>query len=102
MKSPFAMSVSILHRGLNELIQDFHKIANVSVENEIPFFQREMRMPDMNDQPKPNTDPKQKWIDPDDAPELTEEFFEHAEIWHGNKLIRPGKNTPVRSQKNSI
>jgi uncharacterized protein (DUF4415 family) len=32
-----------------------------------------------------------KWVDPDDAPELTEEWFETAEIWHGDKLIRPGR-----------
>jgi len=96
------MSVSILHRVLNELIQRFYKVANASVENEIPFFQREMRMPDMNDQPKPDTDPKQEWIDPDEIPELTEEFFERGEIWHGDKLIRPGNprlKIPVAEKK---
>jgi uncharacterized protein (DUF4415 family) len=34
---------------------------------------------------------KSEWIDPDDAPELTEEWFDTAEIWEGNKLIRPGR-----------
>ncbi|HKR15949.1 BrnA antitoxin family protein [Rhizorhapis sp.] len=29
------------------------------------------------------------WVDPDDAPELTEEFFRHAEVRVGGKLIRP-------------
>lgn len=29
------------------------------------------------------------WVDPDDAPELTEEFFRHAEIAVGGKVIRP-------------
>ncbi len=34
---------------------------------------------------------KSKWIDPDDAPRLDREWFERAEIWEGNKLIRPGR-----------
>jgi uncharacterized protein (DUF4415 family) len=34
---------------------------------------------------------KSKWIDPDDAPPLNREWFERAEIWEGNKLIRPGR-----------
>jgi uncharacterized protein (DUF4415 family) len=32
---------------------------------------------------------KSKWIDADDAPRLNREWFERAEIWEGNKLIRP-------------
>jgi uncharacterized protein (DUF4415 family) len=31
------------------------------------------------------------WIDPDDAPELTKEYFEQADLYHGNKLIRRGR-----------
>lgn len=31
------------------------------------------------------------WIDPDDAPELTEEYFDRAAIYHGATLIRPGR-----------
>jgi len=31
------------------------------------------------------------WVDPDDAPELTDEFFEHADIYHGEKLVRRGR-----------
>jgi addiction module HigA family antidote len=34
---------------------------------------------------------KQPWVDPDDAPELTKEFFERAALYHGDKLIRPGR-----------
>ncbi len=34
---------------------------------------------------------KSEWVDPDDAPELTQEWFDSAEIWEGNKLIRPGR-----------
>ncbi len=30
-----------------------------------------------------------EWIDPDDAPELTDDFFRHAEIRQGDKVIRP-------------
>jgi uncharacterized protein (DUF4415 family) len=28
-----------------------------------------------------------KWQDPDDAPELTEEFFAHAEVFEANRFI---------------
>ncbi len=31
------------------------------------------------------------WIDPDDAPELSDEWFERAEIRIGNKIIRRGR-----------
>lgn len=31
------------------------------------------------------------WIDPDDAPELTDEFFEQADEYDGDKLIRRGR-----------
>ena len=31
------------------------------------------------------------WVDPDDAPELTDEFFERADLYDGNKLIRRGR-----------
>jgi uncharacterized protein (DUF4415 family) len=30
------------------------------------------------------------WVDPDDAPEWTEEMFATAEVAVGNKVIRPG------------
>src|SRR5712692_520057 len=32
--------------------------------------------------------------DPDTAPELTDEFFDKAEIRIGDKLIRPGRGRP--------
>lgn len=32
-----------------------------------------------------------EWIDPDDAPELTEEFFERADEYVGDKLVRRGR-----------
>ena len=31
------------------------------------------------------------WIDPDDAPPLTEEWFEQADFYDGGKLIRRGR-----------
>jgi uncharacterized protein (DUF4415 family) len=33
------------------------------------------------------------WIDPDDAPEWTEDMFRRAAIYHGDKLIRPANGT---------
>ena len=33
---------------------------------------------------------KSTWIDPDDAPELTREWFETADLYDGGKLIRKG------------
>jgi uncharacterized protein (DUF4415 family) len=38
-----------------------------------------------------------EWIDPDDAPELTDEFFERADEYVGDKLVRRGR--PVGSHK---
>ena len=37
-----------------------------------------------------------KWINPDDAPLLTKEFFERAEIREGGKLIRAATGTYTR------
>jgi uncharacterized protein (DUF4415 family) len=34
---------------------------------------------------------KSTWIDPDDAPELTEEWFQTADLYDGNKLVRRGR-----------
>jgi uncharacterized protein (DUF4415 family) len=36
---------------------------------------------------------KRPWTDPDDAPELDEHFFAHAEIRDGKKVIRPATGT---------
>ena len=38
---------------------------------------------------KPHTD--SDWVDPDDAPELTEEWFEMADVYDGEKLISRGR-----------
>jgi len=34
---------------------------------------------------------KRKWTDPDDAPELTREFFRAADVYEGEKLVRRGR-----------
>lgn len=39
---------------------------------------------------------KQPWIDPDDAPELTEDFFRRAEVRHGDQVLRPADGTLTR------
>jgi uncharacterized protein (DUF4415 family) len=31
------------------------------------------------------------WVDPDDAPEWTDEMFERADLYHGDRLIRRGR-----------
>lgn len=31
------------------------------------------------------------WVDPDDAPELTDAFFKHADEFKGDKLVRRGR-----------
>jgi uncharacterized protein (DUF4415 family) len=33
------------------------------------------------------------WIDPNDAPPVTDAFFDRAEIRHGDKIIRRGRPT---------
>ncbi|MEO5368824.1 MAG: BrnA antitoxin family protein [Magnetococcus sp. DMHC-1] len=56
----------------------------------------------------PNT--ATEWIDPDDAPELTDAFFEEADEYMGNQLIRRGRpagsgtkvSTTVRFDENGV
>jgi uncharacterized protein (DUF4415 family) len=31
------------------------------------------------------------WLDPDEAPELTDEHFERADVYRGDRLIRRGR-----------
>lgn len=40
------------------------------------------------------------WIDPDDAPEWTDEMFDRAEIRIGDTIIRPGR--PKGSAKQPV
>ena len=39
-----------------------------------------------------------EWIDPDDGPALTEEFFDRAEIRIGETVVRPGR-PPLQQTK---
>jgi uncharacterized protein (DUF4415 family) len=34
------------------------------------------------------------WVDPDEAPELTEEWFDQADQYHGDKLVKRGRGRP--------
>jgi len=36
------------------------------------------------------------WVDPDDAPEWSDEVFERAEIRHGDEVVRPAAGTLTR------
>jgi uncharacterized protein (DUF4415 family) len=40
--------------------------------------------------------------DPDDAPELTEEWFVSADFYHGERLVRPGRTTGSASSKEAV
>lgn len=45
------------------------------------------------------------WIDPDDAPELTEEMLAEAEVFKGDKFVRRGPGRPkaeVTKEKISV
>jgi uncharacterized protein (DUF4415 family) len=42
------------------------------------------------------------WIDPDDAPELGDDFFEHADSYVGDKLIRRGRPRGVSKTSATI
>ncbi|MBB2165578.1 BrnA antitoxin family protein [Gluconacetobacter sp. 1b LMG 1731] len=39
------------------------------------------------------------WVDPDDAPELTEAFFDQAEIRQGEKVVRKGRPRSTNPKK---
>jgi uncharacterized protein (DUF4415 family) len=38
-----------------------------------------------------NEDTGTEWVDPDDAPELDDEWFDKADLMIGDKVIRPGR-----------
>lgn len=42
---------------------------------------------------------KSEWVDPDDAPELDEDFFVHADLYHGQTLIRRGRPRKARPKE---
>jgi uncharacterized protein (DUF4415 family) len=41
------------------------------------------------------------WTDPDDAPPLTDAFFDRAEIRHGDSIVRRGR-PPLPSPKQAV
>ena len=41
------------------------------------------------------------WVDPDDAPELTDEFFRRADLYEGTRLIRRGR-PPLPDRKRPV
>jgi uncharacterized protein (DUF4415 family) len=45
-------------------------------------------------------DTKTDWVDPDDAPELTDEWFDKADLKIGDKLVRRGR--PPGSSKRLV
>ena len=34
---------------------------------------------------------RRSWRDPDDAPEITQEWVDRADLYHGKKLVRRGR-----------
>lgn len=52
----------------------------------------------MNAKSKPSTTP---WIDPDDAPEITEAWLQEADLYEGEKLIRRGR-PPALAPKQAV
>ena len=44
--------------------------------------------------PKRKSAGASEWVDPDDAPELTDEFFDNAEIFQGDTFVRRGPGRP--------
>ena len=45
---------------------------------------------------------KSTWIDPDDAPELTKEWFEQADLYHGEKLVRRGRPKSLNPKRKRL
>ena len=42
-----------------------------------------------------------EWVDPDDAPELTETFFADAETFQGDKFVKRGRGRPPGATGNA-
>jgi uncharacterized protein (DUF4415 family) len=42
---------------------------------------------------------KQNWVDPDDAPELTREWFQSAHLYDGTTLVRRGRPRKEKENK---
>ncbi len=48
---------------------------------------------------KKKTATKREWVDPNDAPELTDEWFDTADYYEGDKLVRRGRPKSVSPKK---
>jgi uncharacterized protein (DUF4415 family) len=46
--------------------------------------------------PESKINTESNWVDPDDAPEWTDDQFDRAEIRIGNRVIRPANGTLTR------
>ncbi|MEW5685049.1 MAG: BrnA antitoxin family protein [Pseudomonadota bacterium] len=46
--------------------------------------------------PKTKTDTSSAWIDPDDAPEWSDDVIRRAAAWHGEDLVRPAQGMATR------
>jgi uncharacterized protein (DUF4415 family) len=51
--------------------------------------------------PKKRKSGSAAWADPDDAPLLTEEFFDRAEVRQGDRIVRRGR-PPLPSPKQAV
>ena len=51
--------------------------------------------------PRKNKSGAAAWVDRDDAPDLTDEFFDRAEIREGDKLVRRGR-PPLPNPKRAV
>jgi uncharacterized protein (DUF4415 family) len=40
-----------------------------------------------------------EWIDPDDAPHLTREWFERADLYQGDRMVRRGRPKSASPKK---
>lgn len=47
-------------------------------------------------------DSKRTWVDSDDAPEITEEWIEEANLYKGEKLVRRGRGPQQVPTKRAV
>jgi uncharacterized protein (DUF4415 family) len=40
-----------------------------------------------------------EWVDPDDAPRLGKKWFERADLYHGDKIVRRGRPKSVHPKE---
>lgn len=52
--------------------------------------------------PQKNENGSNIWVDPEDAPELTADHFERADVDEGETLIRRGRGRPVSADPKQL